>query len=365
MAISLCMIVKDEEKLLEQCLSSVKDLFDEIIIVDTGSKDKTKEIAKKFTDNIFDFEWKNDFAAARNFSIEKAAKEWVFILDADESISKEDHEKIKILTENKDYAAYGFLQRLYSNNANVRNFVSTIKDTYRESTGFLGFQPNNTPRMFQNNKGIFYQNKIHEDFTPSVSKINGKLKQTSIPIHHYPVVGEKYAKEKLEMHVKLIQEKINENPNDPQNHLEFGRLMIVFKDFNKAKQALQKTIELEKDNAKAHSMLIEVYAALGEMQKADEAFKKAIELDPMDITAYSSAALLFMNNKKFNMAAKAYKKVVEINPMNVIGWLGLGISSFEAGNFDMAKKAFENTLKLDPTKKIAEQKLKELTLKTT
>ena len=60
MSISLCMIVKNEEKNLERCLSSVKDLFDEIIIVDTGSNDNTKEIAKEFTDNIYDFEWKND-----------------------------------------------------------------------------------------------------------------------------------------------------------------------------------------------------------------------------------------------------------------------------------------------------------------
>ncbi len=257
------------------------------------------------------------------------------------------------------------MQRLYSNNANIRNFVSASRDTYKESTGLLGYQPNNTPRMFQNNKGIKYQNKIHEDFTPSVAKINGKLKQTSIPIHHFPVMHDGFRKEKLDMHAKLIEEKIKENPSDPQNHLELGRLLIVFKDYKKAKEELEKTLELDNKNQKAYSLLIEVYAALGEMKKADEAFKKAVELDPRDTTAYSSAALLFMSNKKFDMAAKSYKKVVDINPMNPVGWLGLGLAIFETGNLVAAKKAFEQALKLDPTKSIAKEKLKEITLKTT
>lgn len=69
--LSLCMIVKDEEKTLARCLNSVKSFIDEIIIVDTGSKDKTKEIAKSFNAQIYDFKWISDFAAARNFSLAK------------------------------------------------------------------------------------------------------------------------------------------------------------------------------------------------------------------------------------------------------------------------------------------------------
>ena len=75
--ISLCMIVKNEEKVLARCLDSIAGLMDEIIIVDTGSTDKTKEIAGKYTDNIYDFEWIDDFAAARNFAFSKATKEYI------------------------------------------------------------------------------------------------------------------------------------------------------------------------------------------------------------------------------------------------------------------------------------------------
>lgn len=91
--ISLCMIVKNEEKVLERCLKSIADLMDEIIIVDTGSTDRTKEIAKKYTDKIYDFEWIDDFSAARNFSFSKATKDYIYAADADEVLDEENREK--------------------------------------------------------------------------------------------------------------------------------------------------------------------------------------------------------------------------------------------------------------------------------
>ena len=75
--ISLCMIVKNEEKILDRCLSTVADLVDEIVIVDTGSTDATKEIAAKYTEHIYDFLWVDDFSAARNFAFSKATCEYI------------------------------------------------------------------------------------------------------------------------------------------------------------------------------------------------------------------------------------------------------------------------------------------------
>ena len=82
--ISLCMIVKNEEKILDRCLSGLADLMDEIIVVDTGSTDRTKEIAAKYTDKIYDFKWINDFSAARNYAFSKATRDYIYSADADE-----------------------------------------------------------------------------------------------------------------------------------------------------------------------------------------------------------------------------------------------------------------------------------------
>jgi len=100
--ISLCMIVKNEENTLPRCLNSVKDLVDEIIIVDTGSTDKTVEIAKQYTDRVYHFTWVNSFAKARNYSFSLATKDYILFLDADDVLLEEDQEKFRKLKETLD-----------------------------------------------------------------------------------------------------------------------------------------------------------------------------------------------------------------------------------------------------------------------
>src|SRR3989338_2192906 len=117
--LSLCMIVRDEEQFLEDCLRSVQGLADEIIIVDTGSKDKTKEIAARYTPAIFDLPWQDDFALARNESLKRATGDWILVLDADEVLSPEDHATILEVCNEWDVAGFRLLTCNYSNNSTV------------------------------------------------------------------------------------------------------------------------------------------------------------------------------------------------------------------------------------------------------
>lgn len=91
---SLCMIVKNEEKVLARCLDSIADVMDEIIIVDTGSNDSTKEIAQHYTDKVYDFKWTGSFADARNFASSKAEMDYIYTADADEYLEDEDRKKL-------------------------------------------------------------------------------------------------------------------------------------------------------------------------------------------------------------------------------------------------------------------------------
>lgn len=97
MTISLCMIVKNEEKILARCLDSLEGIYDEAVIVDTGSTDRTKDIALKYTDKVYDFKWVDDFAKARNFAMEKCSCDYIYMADADEVIDDVNREKFKIL----------------------------------------------------------------------------------------------------------------------------------------------------------------------------------------------------------------------------------------------------------------------------
>ena len=101
-SISLCMIVRNEEKVLGRCLACVQGFADEIIIVDTGSTDRTKEIAFSFTDKVYDFKWKDDFAAARNFAFSKGTGDYLFWLDADDVVRQEERRKLMDLKRRLD-----------------------------------------------------------------------------------------------------------------------------------------------------------------------------------------------------------------------------------------------------------------------
>lgn len=127
--ISLCMIVKNEEKNLERCLSSYAPLMDEIIVVDTGSTDKTKEIAARFTDKIYDFEWINDFSAARNFAFSKAGCDYIFSADADEVLEGENVRQFAILKQVLD-EEIEIVQMQYGNqlqNGTIYNFDCELR----------------------------------------------------------------------------------------------------------------------------------------------------------------------------------------------------------------------------------------------
>lgn len=128
-SISLCMIVKNEAKVLARCLDSVQELMDEIIIVDTGSTDETKKIASGYTDKIYDYKWINDFSAARNFAFSKATCDYIYTADADEVLNPENQEKFRMLKETL-LEEIEIVQMYYGNqlqNGTVYNFDRELR----------------------------------------------------------------------------------------------------------------------------------------------------------------------------------------------------------------------------------------------
>lgn len=147
MRISLCMIVKNEERVLARCLDSICDLMDEIIIVDTGSTDRTKEIAYRYTQKVYDFEWVQDFAAARNFAFDKATGDYIYSADADEVLDPENHEKFRILKESL-LPEIEIVQMYYGNqlsNGTVYNFDKELR-----------------PKLFKRQRHFTWIEPVHE-----------------------------------------------------------------------------------------------------------------------------------------------------------------------------------------------------------
>lgn len=142
--ISLCMIVKNEENVLARCLDSIRDLMDEIIIVDTGSADHTREIALKYTDKVYDFPWINDFSAARNFAFSKASCEYIYSADADEVLDEENRRKFQLLKETL-VPDVEIVQMYYGNqlsHGTVYNFDRELRPKlFKRLRGFCWIEP--------------------------------------------------------------------------------------------------------------------------------------------------------------------------------------------------------------------------------
>ena len=164
--ISLCMIVKNEEKVLARCLDSVADLMDEIIIVDTGSTDRTKEIASRYTDQIFDFTWIDDFSAARNFAFSKAHMDYIYSADADEVLNEENRERYRLLKENL-MSEIEIVQMKYGNQLQFGT-VYNFDEEYR-------------PKLFKRLREFVWQEPIHENV-----RLDPVVYDSDIVITHMP-----------------------------------------------------------------------------------------------------------------------------------------------------------------------------------
>lgn len=165
--ISVCMIVKNESQILRRCLDSLHGIYDELIIVDTGSTDNTIEIAHEYTDKVFEFEWTGSFSDARNFAIEKAACEYIYSADADEIIEGENRQMFMALKECLD-TDVDVVQMYYGNQLDqgtVYNFDKELR-----------------PKLFKRVKHIHFEEPIHE--TINIEPI---IIDTDIVITHKPV----------------------------------------------------------------------------------------------------------------------------------------------------------------------------------
>ncbi len=165
--VSLCMIVKNEEDKLGACLDCVKDLVDEMIIVDTGSTDKTKEIAKSYGAKIFDFEWTGSFSDARNYSFEQATCDFIYAADADEIIDEENRERFKKLKDDIDELDIDVVQMYYCNQLSH----NTIYNYDRELR----------PKLFRRVRNFIWQDPIHE-----MVKLEPTVCNSEVEIQHNP-----------------------------------------------------------------------------------------------------------------------------------------------------------------------------------
>lgn len=290
--ISLCMIVKDEEKTLERCLNSIKSFIDEIIIVDTGSMDSTKDIARKFNSKIYDFKWINDFAAARNFAFSKATSEYVMWLDGDDFIDEDNIKKIEILLQNLN-KEYDYISAEYILG---RNSAGQVSCSMRRN------------RIVKSSKKFKWIGHVHEYL-----EVNGNGLTSDFAIEHGKV---KYHTDRNLQIFRCMESK--EESFTPRDLLYYANELRDNRYYEEAIKNYRKFLDTKRgwieDVKTAYARIIECCKLTGQQDKVVDIAFESFKYDIPRADICCSLGEHFIENSQFKQAIFWYKVALDCIP---------------------------------------------------
>ena len=262
-ALSLCMIVKNEESNIGRCLESVGELAGELIVVDTGSTDATPNIAASHGAQVifFDFSFV-DFAAARNRAISAATRRWILMLDADETLDRASLPEIERLVDLNENAGYFFERHNHSSDSSV-----PLRDY--------------AVRLFPNRPDYRYHGRVHETIDASILAGGGRLRKTTIHIHHKFSSDRESRRRRNLWYLDVLKEEISADPNDTSRldflAAEYHQLEM----FDQAAEVAERIALLRPMDSRAH-LFVGAYHFLyqHDLVRARADFAQALKLRP-------------------------------------------------------------------------------------
>lgn len=345
--ISACLITKNEEAWIGGLIDHLRPIVTEFIIVDTGSTDRTVEIARAKGARVSQIKWENDFAKARNLSLDKATQRWILVIDPDERLADIDLPKIQRLCGARDVQAYSFNTRNYVRNPVVSNFVPN-KGEYSSiyEKDYPGYFESRKVRLFQNIPTTRFVGSVHELVE---STIKGRIVESDIPFHHYGSAPEVDAqKGKKTFYQQQGQQKVQEQPNDWKAHFELGIEYIGAKEFKKAIVSLQKAHELSPKDPLIMSNLGYALMESNQLDQAEVVLKDCLKVAPKHHDAGLNLGVVAMRRQKYDMAIKIFGAVIKIHPNSFLAYRNAGLSFAHVNKLQEAARCFESAIKIFP-----------------
>ncbi|MCP5002399.1 MAG: tetratricopeptide repeat protein [Planctomycetes bacterium] len=282
--ISLCMIVKDEERNLTRCLGSIASLVDEMIIVDTGSRDRTVEIAKEYGAKVYHHPWENNFSKARNHSLSYATSEWILIMDADEELNKPGISRLRELVEDTRHSAISLVVKNRSKNSHNESYTNSI-------------------RLFRNFQGTHYDGIVH-----NVLVFGGECLESSTSITHYGYnLSEEEMEKKYLRTSELLIKQVSTDPCNPVPHRYLG--ILYLENSNHLQAIKESALALEFAKSKNYNMrdfLISYYVISaasyesGKLEDAESCAKKLIGLDNGYLDGFCILSFVYNKLKQYD-----------------------------------------------------------------
>lgn len=271
--LSVCMIIKNEQDFLDGCLRSIQDVADEIIILDTGSTDKSLDIARKYKAKIHTFDWIDDFSTARNESIRQASGDWILWLDADERLLPESVPELKKLLKPESKPLAYILQ--------IQNLLPDGKN----------YKLSGAHRLFTNHKGIHFSGRIHEQIAYSLSELGGEERKCTVSLIHLGYGLDTQTQDKKNQRNRhLLLQMVKDEPENAYAHYTLAQNYGLEKEWKKASEHYRIAMVKHKFEIDMECSLYNTYAEslfhLKKIQEAKELASKSIQRIPRQVGAY-------------------------------------------------------------------------------
>ncbi|MGF1494807.1 MAG: tetratricopeptide repeat protein [Microcoleaceae cyanobacterium] len=357
MNLSLCMIVKNEAENLPGCLESVQAVVREMVVLDTGSTDRTPKIAEAFGATVHSFNWCDDFAAARNVALGHTTQDWVLVLDADERLSPDIEPQLQELTAIEDCLVINL----------IRQEIGAVQSPYSLVS-----------RLFRKHPKVKFSRPYHASIDDSVAALLTEAphwKITSLPetaILHYGYQAQAIAqRNKTEVARRAMERYLKQNPTDPYVASKLGALYVEIGEFRSGIQLLEKAIGGQRSavseqpsvlsaqrSAIDPGTLYELHYHLGiayrKQQDPTQAvahYQAALELNvlpQLKLGAYNNLASLYKAAGDLAQAKMLYEQMLKIDPNFAIGHYNLGMTLRALGQYQGAIDAYERAIQLNP-----------------
>lgn len=271
--LSLCLIVKNEQQVLDRCLASARDAVDEIVVVDTGSTDDTVEIARDHGATVLRHDFADlDFAAARNRSLDAATGDFALVLDADETLRPESAGLIRLLA--RQGGDVGYVVNRHNRRAGERTTVD------------------HAVRLFARRPGFRYRHRVHETIDTAILEAGGRLGRSSVVIEHHLPAAEREA-EKGRFYLELLRRDLADDPDDVDRLTFLAAEHHKLGDFRAATEVAERIAGLLPDDFGAHlTLALYHFAYGGDRARARRSVTTALRLRPRDPEAQALWAAL-------------------------------------------------------------------------
>lgn len=316
--VSLCMMVRNEEANLPACLESVAGIFDEMIIVDTGSTDDTRNIAARFGAKVVDFPWIDSFCAARNVGIENATGDWIFWLDADDRVDADNRERLRSL-----------FQNLPNENVAFSMKCVCLPDPSRESTTVVDHI-----RLFRRDPALRWRYRVHEQILPAIRAKGGNVCFANIAIHHTGYQDPQLRSRKLERDSRLLQIELAEHPDDPFALFNLGSIYQELERLPEALDCLRRSLErsqpMDSIVRKLYAMITQIHRHLNQRKEAWSVCEAGRKLYPDDTELLFQQGILLQEGGNLAGAERVFQGLLNGRDGAYFASVDTGLRGFKA-----------------------------------